>query len=377
MRQGIVPNQELVEIEMYILTQLFNRLPIDVVEVDFPQFLDQQNLDQRQHDFVFVRDLFISNQKGEIIISKFSEKARQVESDIMEVMLDSMGYKTVRIPETINATAEGGEFYYCSGQKILFSGACRNNIRGAEWVAQEFNVNELIILKSNVFHLDTLFTPVIDKKNKLRGVVACTELMEKDSKIQLKDFTNRFGIDLVEVDVGEIEAVWRQGRAEGLRRELVGEAEHVEHLLPAHGGRRAVEDLGRRFELVGEEEPHGRFGERDRRAPMEDHAVQLRDRAVLELEHQLRAPPQPVGVLKGQGDVGLARVVVGVPGPGQLALEVGVLVDGLGEFGVLGFVGHGATCRLGDSGVYPAGGPLCGMASPPGRLRGRFAGSPP
>ena len=63
MRQGIVPNQELVEIEMYILTQLFNRLPIDVVEVDFPQFLDQQNLDQRQHDFVFVRDLFISNQK--------------------------------------------------------------------------------------------------------------------------------------------------------------------------------------------------------------------------------------------------------------------------------------------------------------------------
>tara|TARA_B100000401_G_scaffold259111_1_gene176174 strand:+ start:643 stop:1530 length:888 start_codon:yes stop_codon:yes gene_type:complete len=201
MRQGIVPNQELVEIEMYILTQLFNRLPIDVVEVDFPQFLDQQNLDQRQHDFVFVRDLFISNQKGEIIISKFSEKARQVESDIMEVMLDSMGYKTVRIPETINATAEGGEFYYCSGQKILFSGACRNNIRGAEWVAQEFNVNELVILKSNVFHLDTLFTPVIDKKNKLRGVVACTELMEKDSKIQLKNFTNRFGIDLVEVDV--------------------------------------------------------------------------------------------------------------------------------------------------------------------------------
>ena len=27
MKQGLVPNQELVEIEMYIMTQLFNRLP--------------------------------------------------------------------------------------------------------------------------------------------------------------------------------------------------------------------------------------------------------------------------------------------------------------------------------------------------------------
>ena len=48
MKQGLVPNQELVEIERYIMTQLFNRLPFEVVEVDFPRFLDKQNLDQRQ-----------------------------------------------------------------------------------------------------------------------------------------------------------------------------------------------------------------------------------------------------------------------------------------------------------------------------------------
>ena len=199
MKQGLVPNQELVEIEMYIMTQLFNRLPFEVVEVDFPRFLDKQNLDQRQHDFVFVRDLFISNQKGSLIISKFSEKARQVESDIMEIMLNSMGYKTVRIPDNIHANAEGGEFYYCAGQKILFSGLCRNNIKGAEWVAQEFNASELVLLKSDVFHIDTLFTPVINKDNELGGIVACTELMDKESKIQLKNFANLHGIELVEV----------------------------------------------------------------------------------------------------------------------------------------------------------------------------------
>lgn len=200
MKQGMVPNQELVEIEMYMMTQLFNRLPFEVVEINFPNFLDKHNKEDRQHDFVFVRDLFVSNQNGRVIISKFSEKARQVESDIMEIMLDSMGYETIRIPDTINATAEGGEFYYCSGKKILFSGVCRNNVKGAEWVAQEFNVNELVIMKSNVFHLDTIFTPVINKDNELAAMIACTALMEKDSIINLKSFAKRLSLELVEVD---------------------------------------------------------------------------------------------------------------------------------------------------------------------------------
>lgn len=200
MKQGMIPNQELVEIEMYMMTKLFNRLPVEVIEVDFPSFLDQQNTEQRKHDFVFVRDLFISNQEGKVIISKFSEEARQVESDMMEILLDSMGYQTIRIPDSIEAKAEGGEFYYCSEPKILFSGACRNNVKGAEWVAQEFDVNELIIMKSDVFHLDTLFTPVINKKNELAAMIACTELMEKESVDDLKSFANKISVELVEVD---------------------------------------------------------------------------------------------------------------------------------------------------------------------------------
>ena len=200
MKQGMIPNQELVEVEMHMLTQLFNRLPVEVIEVDFPNFLDQQNTKKRKHDFVFVRDLFISDQNGKVIISKFSEEARQVESDMMEIMLDSMGYQTIRIPDTIDAKAEGGEFYYCSGAKILFSGACRNNIKGAEWVAQEFDVNELVIMKSNVFHLDTLFTPVIKKDNQLGAMIACTSLMDKESINNLRSFSNKMAVELVEVD---------------------------------------------------------------------------------------------------------------------------------------------------------------------------------
>jgi len=33
-------------------------------------------------------------------------------------MLESMGYETKRIPDDSAATAEGGEFYYCPGDKV-------------------------------------------------------------------------------------------------------------------------------------------------------------------------------------------------------------------------------------------------------------------
>ena len=67
MKEGVVPNQELVEIEMSMMTKLMHQLPIEVVEIDFPYFLDQKNKEQRQHDFVFVRDLFVSNQNGKML----------------------------------------------------------------------------------------------------------------------------------------------------------------------------------------------------------------------------------------------------------------------------------------------------------------------
>lgn len=63
MKEGVVPNQELVEIEMYLLNKLFGKLPVETIEIDFPAILDQHHFDLRKHDFVFVRDLFISNQQ--------------------------------------------------------------------------------------------------------------------------------------------------------------------------------------------------------------------------------------------------------------------------------------------------------------------------
>ncbi|GIT57894.1 MAG: hypothetical protein Ct9H300mP18_13230 [Candidatus Neomarinimicrobiota bacterium] len=54
-------------------------------------------------------------------------------------------------------------------------------------------------MKSKIFHIDTLFTPFINKENKLVAAIACTELIERDSVDNLRQFAIRKNIELIEV----------------------------------------------------------------------------------------------------------------------------------------------------------------------------------
>ncbi len=199
MKAGQVPNQELVEIEMFMLTQLFRKLPFEIVEVDFPYILDQHQIDLRKHDFVFVRDLFISNQKGEVVISRFREKDRQIEADIMEVYLSALGIKTHRLPADSRCYTEGGEFYYCPNENLLFGGVSRNNLSGTEKTAELLNVSQLLVIETKAFHLDTIFTPVFNRKKDLAAIIGCAELMTHESAQNLRKFARKEGIPFVEV----------------------------------------------------------------------------------------------------------------------------------------------------------------------------------
>ncbi|MFQ6604521.1 MAG: arginine deiminase-related protein [Fidelibacterota bacterium] len=199
MREGVVPDQELVEIEIFLLKNLFQFLPFEILELDFPYILDQHNFNLRKHDFVFVRDLFISNQKGDIIISKFRERERQIEADIMQVILDAMGYQTKRIPEEEPAYAEGGEFYYCPKENILFTGISRNNQRGSELVAEMLGVSEMLMIKTAAFHLDTIFTPVMNRAGDTVAVIAALEIMDTTSQKELQQYCRKKNMELIDV----------------------------------------------------------------------------------------------------------------------------------------------------------------------------------
>ena len=110
-----------------------------------------------------------------------------------------MDYNITELPNRKNMFAEGGEFYYCRKDKILFSGIKRNSIRGAEEVASFLNVNELILVKTEAFHLDTVFTTILDQYGRLCAIIVCKDLISKDSFDFLYKFSDLNNIRIINI----------------------------------------------------------------------------------------------------------------------------------------------------------------------------------
>ena len=166
MNLGIKPNQKIVEQEWINLKNSLLSLPCSLEIVPFPKLLDSNNPSNWKHDYIFMRDLFISNQDSDVVVARFKEKERQAEEEIIEEWLRRQNLNVHVLPFNKNYSMEGGEFYFCKKENILFAGVARNNSIGNEKTAELLNVSELIQLETNAFHLDTIFTPVINNENK-------------------------------------------------------------------------------------------------------------------------------------------------------------------------------------------------------------------
>ena len=92
-----------------------------------------------------------------------------------------------------------GNFIFAKKNNVLFSGLKRNTSRGVEFVAERLNVNQLVILEGEGFHLDTFFTPVLNKSGCICSVVACTALMKTESKNALYKFADNLDIPVFEI----------------------------------------------------------------------------------------------------------------------------------------------------------------------------------
>ena len=187
MEDGTIPNQDLLFKERIDLINIINNNKIDVIEFPFPIELENTKYG---HDFVFIRDAFISDLNGKVLLLRFSQKNREAESKIIAEYLEKLNYKISELPNNNNVFAEGGEFYFCPKDRLLFSGSNRNSIKGAEEVASFLNVDKLIIVETKAFHLDTVFTTVLDKNGNLCAVIACKELISKKSFDRLNKFAN-------------------------------------------------------------------------------------------------------------------------------------------------------------------------------------------
>ncbi len=196
MQEGKKPNQNKLEHERKNLISIIKNEKHDVIEIKFPKILDKKN---QKHDFVFIRDHFISNQRNKVIILRSGEPLRRIENIVMNNILNEIGYDTIQMPNTSGMRADGGEFYFCTKENILFSGIRRNTKSGIEYVSNQLEINELIVLNGNGYHLDTFFTPVLNNENILCAVISCCKMLTKQSKEDLYNFCNKKQIPIFNI----------------------------------------------------------------------------------------------------------------------------------------------------------------------------------
>ena len=200
MIQGVIPNLELLIKERQNLISIIQTLGHDILECDFPKELDDK---KPFHDFVFIRDPFISDQNGTAVILRAGEPSRRIENKLIKKYLETLNLKIIEMPNTSNLFADGGEFYFCKKENILFSGVQRNTIDGANFVAEKLNVNKLIILKGDGFHLDTFFTPAINSDGDIVALIICIEALNNKSKKQLYKFADEKNLPIFDIPTND------------------------------------------------------------------------------------------------------------------------------------------------------------------------------
>ena len=196
MVEGAVPDMQLIKVERNNLINCIKETGNEVIEINFPDKLDEEI---PQHDFVFVRDSFISNQNGIAVILRACIPERRIENKIIIEYLEGLNIQIVKIADKSGIKADGGEFYFCKENNVLFSGLNRNTLSGIEQVAQAMNVNKVIVLKGEGFHLDTFFSPVLGKNGEIVALIICNDLLGHDSKKELEIFSSSHGIPILDI----------------------------------------------------------------------------------------------------------------------------------------------------------------------------------
>ena len=196
MKKGQIPINSLLIKERDALIEVIEEEGHEIIELDFPKQLDSK---KPNHDFVFIRDPFISNQNGKAIILRAGEPKRRIENDIVKELLEPLQVNIREMPNKSGWRADGGEFFYCAKNRVLFSGLQRNTQKGVDFVAEELNVNEVVLIRGEGFHLDTFFTPALDKDGYIAALIICEKILDPQSKKDLFDYAdaNNFPIFII------------------------------------------------------------------------------------------------------------------------------------------------------------------------------------
>ncbi|MBI4350355.1 MAG: hypothetical protein HY550_02845 [Elusimicrobia bacterium] len=192
-KNGIVPDQDLLRGEWlnFVDTLLLAGFHLHIIP--FPEGLNRP--DSLFHDAVFIRDggmIF----RSIWIKGRFSVKDRIVEGEYHSRLISAKLKKTViTLPK--GAFLEGGDinFIKSAGGSYYFGGLSRSNRAGHDFVRDIVRPDNYILVESEGYHLDTVFTPVLSADNRLAALIIASESIKARSMAQIR----ALGLPVIEV----------------------------------------------------------------------------------------------------------------------------------------------------------------------------------
>ncbi len=193
MAQGNIPRPDIVRDAHGRLVHALSEVT-SLTRIPFPAEFDTEK--QYIHDFIFVRDSFIFIGNNTAVISNYSEQGRKKEAEFMRTYLKQHGVEGRELDGS--QLAEGGEFYVLHKERILFAGVNRNNKEGVSAVARIAGIQNVCIVRTSAFHLDTNFTVLFDREGACIGVLAALEAIENAQ--ELLAFCGKHGLPLIPIE---------------------------------------------------------------------------------------------------------------------------------------------------------------------------------
>ncbi len=190
----IIPDQKRLKADFDNFKKTFKLAGLNVQTLPFPEELNQ--LDNLHHDAVFVRDSGFMF-KNYWIKASFSAKNRQMESEVYSsVMHKKFNKEVVELPE--HAYLEFGEVFYLKTKNgtFYFGGLSRSNKKGHDFVKSIIKPDHYCLIKSEGYHLDTVFSPVLSNNNELIAFIIADNMLSTESLDRLR----KFNIEMIYVD---------------------------------------------------------------------------------------------------------------------------------------------------------------------------------
>ena len=194
MSNGAYPNQMLLKEEHLSLIKTLNKYSLSIMEIPFKQELEAYE----KYDFVFMRDHFLCNTNKDIVMCNMKLSERMNEGEFVISNLENIGYNISFLDE--ECIAEGGEFFYLPKENILLAGQCRNNLNGAEQMAEKLKVSNLYIIPSGGYHLDTSISPIFNSNYDCIGIICAAEVFNHEQFLNFSNICHRNNWDIIKVE---------------------------------------------------------------------------------------------------------------------------------------------------------------------------------